>query len=216
MNRNNMDPDEKARYDELRAKKKFYRTLIKRAQDKYRYQSKKAQPSVEYIEASHTGGQFSFRDIKSIEDLNVEITRAQKFLNSQLLDNKAFKKAAERGAEPYMDIFRKGVSEEERYEAGLPDEGMEEFWRMYRKLEESPEGAILLAGGYESDTFIAYLYSYKVDGYSEEQIQNIGHEFLTNLNRTNVMHDTDIPVTSQTYNYKSAQKGSGRRYGRRK
>lgn len=214
MSRGKASSEEISYRNELKAKKKFYRTLIKRAQDKYRYQSKKSQPSVEYIEASHTGGQFSFRGINTIEDLNVEITRAQKFLNSQLLDNKAFMRAAERGAEPYMDIFRKGVSETERYEAGLPEEGMEDFWLMYRKLEESPEGAILLSGGYESDTFIAYLYSYKVDGYTEDQISKIGYEFLTNLNRTNVMHDTDIPVTSQTYDYRNTRKGSGRRYGR--
>lgn len=214
MSRNKVSQEEAEYHNELKAKKKFYRTLIKRAQDKFRYQSKKSNPSVEYIEASHTGGQFSMRKMQTIEDLNVEVTRAQKFLNSQLLDNKAFKKAAERGAEPYMDIFKKGVSESERYEAGLPEEGMEDFWLMYRKLEESPEGAILLSGGYESDTFIAYLYSYKVDGYTEEQISKIGYEFLTNLNRTNVMHDTDIPVESQTYDYRKGRKGSGRRYGR--
>lgn len=214
MSRSKVSSDEIEYRNELKAKKRFYRTLIKRAQDKFRYQSNKSNPSVEYIEASHTGGQFSLRGINSMEDLNVEVTRAQKFLNSQLLDNKAFMRAAEKGAEPYMDMFRKGVSESERYDAGLPDEGMENFWLMYRKLEESPEGAILLSGGYESDTFIAYLYSYKVDGYTEDQISKIGYEFLTNLNRTNVMHDTDIPVQSQTYDYRNNRKGSGRRYGR--
>ena len=209
-----IDPAEQERKQELRAKKAFYCTLIKQAQDKYRYQSKKAEKSVEYIEASHTGGQFSMRRIKSIEDLNAEVIRAQKFLNSQLLDNKAFERAAAKSAEPYMDMFRKGLSSDERYAAGLPEDGLEDFWLMYRKLEETPEGAILLSGGYESDTFIAYLYSYKVDGYTEDQISKIGYEFLTNLNKTNVMHDTDIPVSSQTYEWK--QEGSGRRYGRRK
>ncbi len=210
-----IDPEEQERRQELRAKKSFYRTLIKRAQDKYRYQSKKSNPSVEFVEASHTGGQFSMRGIKSIEDLNIEVTRAQKFLNSQLLDNKAFEKAAAKSAEPYMDMFRRGLTSDERYEAGLPEDGFEDFWRMYRKLEETPEGAILLSGGYESDTFIAYLYSYKVDGYTEDQISKIGYEFLTNLNKTNVMHDTNIPVSSQTYEWKKS-KGSGRRYDRGK
>lgn len=211
----NLSPEERTRIEELRAKKTFYRTLIRRAQDKYRYQAKKMNPSVEYIEASHTGGQFSMRGINTVEDLNAEVIRAQKFLNSQLLDNKAFEKAAAKSAEPYMDMFRKGLTNDERYAAGLPEDGLEEFWLMYRKLEETPEGAILLSGGYESDTFIAYLYSYKVDGYTEDQISKIGYEFLTNLNKTNVMHDTDIPVSSQTYNWNNT-KGSGRRYGRRK
>ena len=209
-----LSPEERELREELRAKKSFYRTLIKRAQDKYRYQSKKVSPSVEFVEASHTGGQFGFKGINNVEDLYVEVYRAQKFLNSQLLDNKAFMKAAEKGAEPYMELFKRGLSKEERYENGLPEDGMEDFWLMYRRLESSPEGAILLSGGYESDTFIAYLYSYKSSGYSEEQIEKIGYEFLTNLNKTNVMHDTDIPVSGDTFGWKKSKGGSGRRYGR--
>lgn len=160
--------------------KSIYKPLLLKAQRKYRRELKKDSNRIEFKEAQRSGGQFSFRRLKTESQFFSELTRINTYLNSQLSDTETFLKSVAKRGEDYMDLFRPGMTKEERSDRILAD-NMGDLYEVYRRLQEEDPAAIGRNGIFESDTFIAYLYSYHVEGYSKDDLQTKGKEFLDEI-----------------------------------
>ena len=79
-----------------------------------------------------------------------------------------------------MELFRPGMTKEERAERVLAD-NMGDLYEVYRRLQEDDPAAIGRNGIFESNAFFAYLYSYHVEGYSKDFVQLKGKELIDEI-----------------------------------
>ena len=177
----------------LRSFKQKHQKILLKAQRKFRRELKKGSTSIEFQEAIRTGGQFSFKG-KSFTQLNAELIRINKYLNSRLTSEQEFIRSAYERSAPYIEMFSRGLKEYERVELGLPEEGMSDLYRVYRKLEEEDPAAIMYGGLFDSDSFIAYLYSYAIEGHSMDQVQAYGHELIQTIRASDRRFDTRFEI----------------------
>jgi len=178
---------------DVSAIKQKHKKILLKAQRKFRRELKKGSTSIEFQEVMRTGGQFSFKR-KSITQINAELIRINKYLNSHLTSEQEFIHSAYERSAPYIEMFSRGLKDYERIELGLPEEGMSDLYRVYRKLEEEDPAAIMYGGLFDSDSFIAYLYSYAIEGHSMEQVQNYGHELIQTIRAADRKFDTRFDI----------------------
>lgn len=181
---------------DLKSMKQKHQKILLKAQRKFRIEKERGSTSIEFQEALRTGGQFSFKG-KTMTQLNAELIRINKYLNSHLTSEQEFIRSAYERAAPYIEMFSRGLKDYERAELGLPEEGMSDFYRVYRKLEEEDPAAIMYGGLFDSDSFIAYLYSYAVEGHTMEQVQNYGHELIQTIRAADKRFDTRFDINPE-------------------
>lgn len=183
-----------AQKGKLKELKSLYKPLLLKAQRKFRKELKKDSNRIEFKEAQRSGGQFSFRRIKSEGQFFSELTRINAYLNSQLSDTETFLKSAVKRGEDYIELFAPGMTKDERAERELAD-NMGDLYEVYRRLQEEDPAAIGRSGIFESETFIAYLYSYHVEGYSKDDLQKKGKELLDEIRSIRrEKFESNIPV----------------------
>lgn len=176
-----------------------YRPILLKAQRKFRRELKKDSRSIQFLEAQRTGGQFSFRNLKTESDVPQffsELFRINTYLNNEMMDSQKFVNSAfERGA-PYAELFQG----KEYLGSELTDSQLAEMYRAYRMLEEEDPAAIMRGGIFDSDAFRAYLYSYAVQGKSGEELRILGHNLIKNIREASTQWDEEIPVSIEKHN----------------
>lgn len=184
-----------AQKNKLKELKDLYNPLLLKAQRKFRRELKKDSNRIEFKEAQRSGGQFSFKGIKSESQFFSELTRINTYLNSQLSDTESFLKSAAKRGEDYLNLFQPGMSKDERESRELAD-NMGDLYEVYRRLQEEDPAAIGSSGIFASESFIAYLYSYHVEGYSKEELQMKGKELLDEIRAIRrEKFESNIPVS---------------------
>ena len=172
----------------------YHKPLI-RAQRKFRRELQKDSQSIQFAEAKRSGGQFSFKGIKTAPEFYRELTRINTYLNVEMTEPETFIKQARERGEEYMALFERGISQEERQERGLGTDTAD-LYAAYRMLQEEDPAAIMRGGLFDSDSFIAYLYSYHVQGYDRDQLRQKGHELLEEIRSLRrEKFSTNIPVS---------------------
>lgn len=188
----------------IRALKQQYRPLLVKAQRKYRRFLKEGSNNFEFQEAQQTGGQFSFRTSRINGDVGnffKELARIRTFLNMEPLNPKDFVSSAQARSEPYAEIFKAENSLNDRFNLGYDDTYGPVLFQAYRRLRE--EGDIYTRTGkvFDSGSFLAYLYSYAVEGYDAESLQRLGETLLNYAAYSRVeQHATDVPVPNAEQN----------------
>ena len=184
--------------ENIRNLKNEYRKVIQKAQRRYRKERNSGSESIEFIEAERTGGQFSLKGLDTEEDIMKEVYRANVFLNSKLMTPEQFIESAKVRGEQYLEIFDIGTTADERTELGLDDDTASQLFEVYRRLQEQEHGQIGKGGLYESDSFLAYLYSYMVEGKSASYTQRKGNELLRNAHsKREFEFQAEVPVEFQ-------------------
>lgn len=160
--------------------KQMYKKSLVKAQRKFRKEKMKGSNSIPFQEAVRSGGQFTFRGVKTPSDLYAEVTRINSYLNTRMEQPELFIKRAHERAANYLPLFEPGMTKEERANRDLAD-NMANVYKVYRMLQEENPGAITRGGIFESSSFFAYLYSMHVEGMDEEQIQKRGHDLIEEI-----------------------------------
>lgn len=204
--------------EEVKNLKNKYRSTIRKAQAKYRREFNSGSESIEFVEAQRTGGQFSFAHLETEEDVIKELYRANVYLNSNLMSPENFIESAKMKGEQYLDIFDIGTTADERSELGLDDDMASQLFSVYRRLQEQEHGQIGKGGLFESNAFLAYLYSYMVEGKSESYVQRKGNELLRNAHSKREFEFREqIPVEFEEQDSEIPDEYNdrgGRRYGK--
>ena len=183
------------RINPLKELKQIYHKQLIKAQRKFRKEKKAKSGSISFLEAERSGGQFSFAKIKTAPEFYRELTRINTYLNIELTEPETFIQQARERGEDYVSLFERGISMEERYERGL-NADLADLYAAYRMLQEEDPAAIMRGGIFDSDSFIAYLYSYKVQGYDRDQMRQKGHDLIEEIrNLRREKFSTDIPVS---------------------
>lgn len=173
-------------------KKEYYRELHN-AQARYRYYARKETPTLAYQEALNTGGQFSFRGITEIGQFYAELARIRQFAMLEANTSEIETEVQHARAKRFLEMFTPGISEEERLRLGLDPTMKEALFRVYRKLEEEAPGLINYGGVFSSEEVISYLYNEMQAGYSEDEVQEKGHNLLEAIRAKNPNFINDIP-----------------------
>ena len=178
--------------------KKLYRKRLRQAQRKFNRELNSGSNTIEFIEAVKTGGQFSFKNAKTVEDVYNELYRANVYLNTKLMTPEKFIEGAKARGEDYVEMFNADVSYDEKIALGFNEDLGSELYEVYRRLQEQEHGQIGKGGLFESNAFLAYLYSYLVDGHSKSYTMRMGNDLLSNAHteqRRKFM--IDVPVEFQ-------------------
>lgn len=190
--------------DSLKAYKQRYRSIIVKAQRKFRRMEKQNSHALEFMEAQETGGQFTLRNAKDYGEVLAEVTRARNFMSATLTVPKRFiTEAKERGAE-YADLFERGIPMAIRKSmAGYDDETAKLMFSIYRRITEDAPLREKTNNYWDSDEFMAALYSVALeDKYDEDFLMRLAQDIIDSSGAAQRREEfaTQIPVYSEFNN----------------
>ncbi len=190
--------------DTLKAYKLRYKKVIEKAQRKFRYMRARNSQALEFQEAEATGGQFTLRNATDYGEVLAEVTRARNFLSANYkIPSEFIKDAKLRGAE-YTDLFERGIPM--AIKKGMPgydDDTAKLMFSIYRRLTETAPLKEQTNNYWESNEFMAALYSVAIeDKYDEDFLMRVGHELIESSGASQRREElaSDIPVFSELTN----------------